>query len=284
MAPCFASWVDGRAAESLGLNDRAVRYGDGLFETLRYYRGEYLLLSRHMRRLAHGLESLGIDCEPALVESDLALAAGYLLETGRREALVRYQVSRGENLRRGEPGGYGDETGAATRLLALSAAAPLLEAPPVAGAMLCDSRLAAMPALAGVKHCNRLEQVLAALEVRRAGLDNGLMLDGEGNVVCAVNGNLFALLDGRLRTPPLDACGVAGTVRELVIDTLAARAGLAVDIAPLRPSHLRDASELFLTNSVLGVQPLRVPGTRAEPRLSRRLFRLYLEQLVGRGE
>ena len=120
--------------------------------------------------------------------------------------------------------------------------------------VVCNTTLARQPQLAGLKHGNRLEQVLAAREVSARGVEEGLQLNERGELVCAVSANLFLVADGRLLTPPVSECGIAGTVRRLVLEVLAPQRNLPAEVAPLRPGDLEGAQELFLTNALQGIR------------------------------
>ena len=120
----------------------------------------------------------------------------------------------------------------------------------------CETRLAVQPALAGIKHCNRLEQVLARGEWQDPQIDDGLMRDTDGHVVCATSGNLFVLHDARWWTPPLDRCGVAGVCRAWAMTALAAQA------VALSPADVENADAVFLCNAVRGILPVACLGER----------------------
>jgi 4-amino-4-deoxychorismate lyase len=108
-------------------------------------------------------------------------------------------------------------------------------------------RLASQPALAGIKHLNRLEQVLARAEWDDPAIDEGLLCDASGHVVCATAANLFAVIDGRLVTPDVSHAGVAGVARAIVVDALAA------EVRRVSADDIERASEVFLTNALRGV-------------------------------
>ena len=120
-------------------------------------------------------------------------------------------------------------------------------------------RLARQPLLAGIKHLNRLEQVLAAAELARSEADDALVCDTAGAVIESVSGNVFLVRDGRLCTPALDQCGVAGVMREVVIEA-AASTGIDVEETLLRRSDFAYADEVFLCNAIRGIVPVRRLG------------------------
>jgi 4-amino-4-deoxychorismate lyase len=115
--------------------------------------------------------------------------------------------------------------------------------------------MASQPALAGVKHLNRLENVLARAEWSDAEIAEGLMCDAEDNVVGGTMSNLFALKDGRICTPELTRCGVSGVMRDLVIE-LARQHDIPVQITNIGIDELLSAGSLFLVNSVIGLWPI----------------------------
>jgi 4-amino-4-deoxychorismate lyase len=119
----------------------------------------------------------------------------------------------------------------------------------------CETHLGRNPGLAGIKHLNRLEQVLAQAEWRDPDIAEGLMLDTEGEVVAATSGNLFIVRDGILCTPDLRYCGIRGVMRGRVLG-VARSIGLAVEEQPLRRNDIEAASELFITNAVRGIRPV----------------------------
>ena len=129
---------------------------------------------------------------------------------------------------------------------------------------LCDLRLGAQPALAGLKHLNRLEQVLARAEWTDPAIAEGLLLDNNGAVIEGTQSNLFAVIGDRLLTPVLDEAGVAGVMRAWILEW-AALFGLNWEEARLTRSDVLEARELFLSNSLIGVWPVRSLAGRRLP-------------------
>ena len=243
--------VDGVADASVSALDRGLLYGDGLFETVLFVDGEAALWARHMARLTAGCARLALPLpDPAL----LATEAAQMIDV-RGRALLRITLTRGVGAR-----GYAPpERTPATRIVAAFAAPDVAAHWYAAGIRLrfCDTRLALQPRLAGIKHLNRLEQVLARAEWNDPAIAEGLMLDTEGHVIAATAANLFAVIDGRLCTPRLDRCGVAGVARAEVM------AQVATAETDLDPAALERASEMFLTSAVRGVLPVTLLADRA---------------------
>lgn len=234
--------VDGLPADAVSVADRGLNYGDGLFETMRLHGGRVPLLHRHLARLAAGCERLGIPCPP---EDEIAMDVARLAEAGA-EGVVKVVVTRGD-------GGRGYAPPAAPRvrrIVGLHRLPANPEEPVELG--LCVTPLGYNPRLAGIKHLNRLEQVLAAGEAAGAGWYDGLMLDDTGAVAEATRHHLFLVSDGRLRTPVLERGGVTGIMRALVLES-AGESGFDHEEVRIIPEDLAAAEEAFLTNAVTGV-------------------------------
>jgi 4-amino-4-deoxychorismate lyase len=238
---------------AIAVDDRGFTYGDGVFETALLCEGRVRFLDDHLQRLGIGCERLGITA-PArtLLEGDIATVCA-----GRREAVLKLIVTRGPGTRGYRP----SSEAAATRVVTL-------HAPPQASAYVgihvrwCDTRLGRNPQLAGIKHLNRLEQVLAQAEWNDPTIEEGLMLDTEGELVCATASNLFLVCDGELVTHDLRFCGVRGVIRAQVLKQ-ASLTGVPARERPLWPHDLEGASEVFVTNAIRGLRPVVRLGDRA---------------------
>lgn len=258
----LAASIDGRLTDSDGspgwpIDDRALAYGDGLFETIAVSAGRPQLIDYHRQRLQSGSRQLSLPEPPEALWEDvdtLAAVPGC--------GMVKVIWSRGSGR------GYRPLPGLPGRRLVMALPAPL-QPPELARdgvrIRLCRLRLGAQPALAGAKHLNRLEYVLARAEWQDAGIAEGLLLDQQGALVEATQSNLFLVRDGELWTPRLDRCGVAGILRRLVMERLAPARGLKVHCARLTLSDLLASDELFLTNSQIGIWPVAAVGGWQRP-------------------
>lgn len=251
-----AIWVDGRARDAVPATDRGLFFGDGVFETIPVRNGAPEYLDRHLARLADGLARLGIEAVPleTLRGETLRISGG----AGR--AVLKIIVTRGD----GGRGYAAPKKLRPRRVLILGPWRGRPEPEYEHGARLiwCRTRLAVNPALAGIKHLNRLEQVLARREWSDAGIAEGLVRAIDGRVMEATAANLFLVERGRLVTPDLADCGVAGVMRAVVMDA-ARRDGLEVLCETVHPRRVADADELFVTNSLLGILPVgRLEGER----------------------
>ena len=236
--------IDGRPATTVPASDRGLNYGDGLFETVRIHAGELPLFERHLARLRDGCRRLGL---PHPGDDAIRADARALLADGALEGVLRIVLTHGDGGR-----GYAppvDTPG--RRIVSLHTLPAGLEGGMTAG--VCETRLGDSPALGGLKHLGRLEQVLAARETAVAGWDEGLMLDASGWVVEGTRHNLFYWRNGHLYTPPLRSTGVAGVMRALVLESLP-RAGVPGGEARLRYDDLHAIEGLLLCNAVAGLR------------------------------
>lgn len=243
------AWVDGQGANSVALQSRGLAYGDGLFETIAVNAGKLSLLDYHLDRLASGCRRLAIEADFQLIRDESCRYAALL-----GEGVLKLILTRGDSQR-----GYAAAAGAMPRRILQGNPAPLYPAENAEqGVRLfpCRTRLAEQPLLAGLKHLNRLEQVLARAEWQGTEYAEGLMLDMSGRVIEGVYSNLFLVRDGQLLTADLGRCGVAGVMRAALLD-VAAREGFPVQVRDLSLGDLEQADELFLCNSVYGVWPVR---------------------------
>ncbi|AZD28533.1 aminodeoxychorismate lyase [Pseudomonas chlororaphis] len=245
-------WVDGQPADVLSLKDRGLAYGDGLFETIAVKAGQPLLLERHLLRLAEGCSRLAIAADQALIRSELTTYASLL-----GEGVLKLILTRGDSLR-----GYAADPRAQPRRILqgnVPAAYPAAYAEQGIRLFPCTTRLSEQPLLAGLKHLNRLEQVLARSEWRDSEHAEGLMLDVSGRVIEGVFSNLFLVRDGALFTADLSRCGVAGVMRAEILFQ-AASLGIPTEIADISLEQLQQADEVFVCNSVYGIWPVLACG------------------------
>jgi len=253
-AGVLAATINGTPGTQLEVSDRGLHYGDGLFETIAVVGAEPLHLEFHAQRLLAGCAALGLPSNAART----LLEEGRALARGRARAVLKLLLTRGG-------GGRGYAAPARPRPSRIALLYPWPEHDPQAAVRgvrvrVCDTRLGMNPRLAGLKHLNRLEQVMARRELA-PGESEGIMCDTAG---CAIEGtmsNLFLVINGRLVTPDLSNSGVAGVTRARILD-LARDAGWPVAIRPVSRQRLDQAREMFLTNSIIGVWPVRRIGKR----------------------
>lgn len=243
--------VNGAAGDVLPAADRGLSYGDGVFRTLAVTGGQPVVWQRQYAKLRCDCRALQIACPPeAKLREDLLR-----IVSAAPECAVKIMITRGQSGR-----GYAVSRPpvSPTRIVM---SFPLPEYPPEhsrSGVRIrcCVLQLGHQRALAGVKHLNRLENVLARLEWNEPDIAEGLLLDQDGNVISGTMSNLFIVQEGALATPDLSRCGVAGVTRERVLE-VAAEHGLECRIVPIGLDCVRAAQEVFLVNSLIGVWPVR---------------------------
>jgi 4-amino-4-deoxychorismate lyase len=247
--------VNGEPVDAVSVFDRGLSYGDGVFETIFCNNGEATLWSLHIERLYFGLARLNIVVEHSIIgvhkDKLLAKVLAGGLET---QGLLKIIVTRGVGGR-----GYAPSGSAPTVILAWFAKPAFSRRSAEYGvnASLCATRLSRNTQLAGIKHLNRLEQVLAAQELQASNLDEGLLLDTENNVIEAISKNIFLIKNNTLYTPLLTYAGVKGVMREHIINTIAPALNLAVIEQDITASQLTEFDEAFVCNSVQGLWPLK---------------------------
>lgn len=242
--------LNGEHRHCIEVSDRGFQYGDGLFETIEVLHGKPLFFVQHLKRLQEGCKRLLIPL-PDLARLR-AEAAQLCAQTD--QAVLKIIITRGSGGR-----GYRQpDPILPTRLLSLHPFPAYPEHLPTDGivARFCHQRLATNPALAGIKHMNRLEQILARAEWNDDEVHEGLMLDYDGHVIEGTMTNLFFVKKGVLHTPDVSNCGIAGIVRKIVID-LATRNNIVVLEQQFNKQCVLEADEIFVTNSVIGIWPIK---------------------------
>lgn len=231
-------WHNGiyHAAEQL---DRGLQFADGHFTTLLVRQQQPLLWSAHWQRLQHASDRLGMQLPPSQVVLDTVIAATAELSW----AVVKIIITRGRGGRGYSPSGA--EQG--QWYVTATAHQPQQQAPATLG--IAELKLGHQPLLAGLKSLNRLEQVLLADERDNSNYDDLVVLDQQQQVIETVSSNLFWRIGKRWYTPQLSAAGVAGVVRQQVVQQ-----GLLseIQLGHFKLAHLLAAEQAFLCNSVHG--------------------------------
>jgi 4-amino-4-deoxychorismate lyase len=238
--------VNGQAEETVNALDRGLAYGDGVFRTLRTEDGQPLWWADQYAKLASDCGALALDCPDS---KRLHAEVRQVAETG--QGIVKIILTRGRGAR-----GYAlPVPGDCTRIVLSNPLPPHArsDAPPDIVVRWCALRLSRQPQLAGIKHLNRLENVLARAEWDDPAIFEGILCDDRGLVVGGVMSNLFWVRAGELFTPDLSQCGVAGVARERLLRA-AARLGIRCHIGQLRPDAILAAEEVMICNSVIGLR------------------------------
>lgn len=254
-----AALINGIGSNYLRIDDRAIHYGDGLFETILCRNNRLYYWQQHYRRLQASAQKLKIDCpDEQLLLHDITRLLSENAATTDQTSVLKIILSRGT----GERGYQFTKNAVPNRIVLWSELSPgyssLLSEQLVSGDLyVCQQQLSINENLAGLKHLNRLENVLARNEWTNHFSDSnyidGLMLNADAYVIEGSMSNLFAVKNKQLFTPSLLRSGVNGVMRELVID-LADRAGLSLQVTDLTLDELYKMDELFITNSLIGLK------------------------------
>lgn len=243
--------INGVASDQVSIDDRGLLYGDGVFRTMRLQEGQVQQWPRHYRKLQQDCDALGIACPQAVLLQDELQH----LSRHQMDGIAKIIITRGVQQKRGYPPTHNHVP---TRILILFPAPDTPSHFATLGIRLrvCELRLSHQPRLAGIKHLNRLENVLAAAEWDDPEIAEGLLLDTAGNVIGGTRSNLFIVHGGELHTADLTRCGVAGVQRERVIEW-AVNNNVQCHIGHYKLADVLGADELFVVNSVIGLWPVR---------------------------
>jgi branched-chain amino acid aminotransferase len=247
-------WLNGRITDAaqaqIPVSDRGLLLGDGLFETMAVSGGQVFDLDAHLERLASGLALLKFAGSVDLVKLRAAIA-DYAAAGGMAQAVLRLTATRGA----GPRGLLPPASPEPTLLMALSPMPPL-NAAPLSLHVATVTRRNEFSPLSRIKALPYLDNVLALQEAREHGADEALLLNTQGRIACASATNVFVLRGDRLETPPISDGALPGIMRARVL-ALAPKLGLAPVEMPLSAGGLAGADEVFLTNSIRRITPVR---------------------------
>jgi len=256
--------INGQQEETLSPFDRGLAYGDGIFRTLPVTQNppEYWL--GHYQKLVSDCHVLGIVCPSAeILLNDIEK----LIKTSPKEKtslVVKIIITRGD----GERGYAMPPLVQPNRILITSDLPSYSESNFAEGVKLhlCSLRLSHQPLLAGVKHLNRLENVLARAEWQDSSITDGVLMDAAGHVIECTSSNLFARFGHELHTPDLTNCGVAGVTRQRILD-LSEKLSLQAKITNISLERLKQADEVIICNSLFGAWQVRELNHQHWPRM-----------------
>ena len=243
-------WINGDEQVNFAVADRGLQYGDGLFETLAAFDGSCPWFSAHYQRLAAGCERLAIP----LPNKEIMLREVNQAAEGQHKAVIKILLTSG----RGGRGYRRPDVLEPNRIVMRHDWPDYPDAYWQEGVALklCHTRLGCNPALAGIKHLNRLEQVVARNEWQGTEYAEGLMCDMQGHVIEGTMSNVFVVRGNALATPSLTACGVDGVMRRWVMQT-AKDLNMEVQQTALSVTDIKQADEVLLTNSLIGLWPVK---------------------------
>ncbi len=242
--------INGSFDQAISVFDRGFSYGDGVFRTMKMLNGLPVSWPFHYQKLVADCAAIGIVCPSAeLLMSDLQKLFEKELFSEDSTQVAKIMITRGEGER-----GYAPPTiTVPTRVVIKSGFPNYTDSLFDDGVRLhvCNIRLGIQPKLAGIKHLNRLENVLARMEWREDTIFDGLLLDPSGNVIECTMSNVFARFGHDLLTPDLSQCGVAGITRQRIMG-LSSVLGLNIQVKPMTLEQFLKADEIIICNSLYG--------------------------------
>ncbi|MCK8045535.1 aminodeoxychorismate lyase [Shewanella sp. 1CM18E] len=259
-------WVNGQPDTNVNPLDRGLAYGDGLFATMRVNQGQIQFLTAHLERLIQGAFRLGFNWLPS---AELKQQLTHLAQANP-DSCIKLLLTRGAGGR-----GYGIDlvrhnlafTGDEVVIASSKAGLPIVNeivsvhALPAQYATwqqegislaLSDIKLGRQSKLAGIKHCNRLEQVLIKSAAVPKHAQDWLVIDSDDNIIESSMANIFFVVEQVIMTPRISFAGVAGMMREQVLYQLL-EMGYKVEICDFHYSMLAKAQHAFITNSLFGL-------------------------------
>jgi aminodeoxychorismate lyase len=274
--PTPREWVDGKAGASIPLDDRGLNYADGAFETMSCSAEKLLANHFTSERLLLALKALHFPHPEAIAQrvfDDICRC----VESVGHSGTARLTVTRGSG-----PRGYAPPDSVSPRHI-LTLFPPLVQAPDRQSCGIAQIRWAFQPELAGLKLLARTEQVLAAQEAAAQQWDDALMLDAQDHVISTSRGNIFAFFGNQCVTPDLSRCGIAGTRRQLLIETVLPQLDYVVDEQSITLAALRQADAVLISNTVRGVVAIsRIEGQHLpESTLPERIQDALMQQVAS---
>ena len=235
--------INGKEQSNISIFNRNFQYGDGLFETCVVKNNQILFWEKHLSRLDIGCRKLKIkNIEEEIWLKDIKKA---LSLTSKKNCVLKLILSRGNSQR-----GYSYPDDILPVRVVIASEMKNVQAKESFSLEYASSGYHSNPNLAGIKHCNRIEQILARSSLKR---DEAIMLDENQNIISVTQGNIYFIFGQSLVTPKLDRCGVIGSRRSLILE-LAESIELNVEEGNVSMNDAKKADEAFISNSIMGIK------------------------------
>lgn len=271
--------INGKRAVTLDINDRGLAYGDGLFTTAKIIDGRVELLEQHVKRLIAGCNKLSIAMPVALSNGDLSeeiihLAQQYTI------AVLKVVITAGSGGRGYSRIGLNSQN---SNIIVM-----IFDYPDHYNALIASGvtlgvsqqKMAISSMLSGIKHLNRLEQVLLRKELDSRNEDDLVVTNINDQVIETTSANLFYWIDDRLYTPEIKFSGVDGLMRQFIIAHSNKISGQTVIVEKTIIGRLLQADAIFTCNSVTGVMPVNTFNKKALNIEPVQALRLKIEELL----
>jgi len=245
--------VNGQQQTDIAVTERGLAYGDGLFTTAKIVDGQVILLDKHIERLSLGCNILKLNLALNINLTDQLKSVAKDFS----KAVIKVMITAGSGGRGYSRVGLSDNS---TNIIIMVSDFPNhYDDLAQNGIELGDSvqRISTSPMLAGVKHLNRLEQVLLRAELDERSEDDLVVTNCQGDVIEATSSNLFYWLDGQLCTPEISTSGVDGIIRQTIIAN-----SPQVNVCKTQLVDLKQAQGMFICNSLMGIMPVKTYNNR----------------------
>jgi branched-chain amino acid aminotransferase len=235
----------------LTAQNRAFKYGDGLFESMRMFGGKLQFAEKHADRLAAGMKALKMDTSEMMDEFFLRQKAGELFKKNKFKEGARLRLS----VYRADGGLYMPETNSIEYLLEATETATENYGLNKKGLIVdvFDELTKSQDKLSNFKTSNSLLYVLAGIFKKQHGLDDAFILNNAGFLCESISSNVFVVYDKQIYTPALTEGCIAGTMRSVIME-IAKYNGIPLIEAQINPEVLNEAEEVFITNAINGIQ------------------------------
>lgn len=245
-----------KQGDGISANDRSINYGDGCFTTM-YSEGKNIfVLDKHLVRLEQDANRLGIKVCIETLKYYLHQSCINLLESHTPASAIKILISRGSGGRGYEPPEFPEPqiiiSFYPTTKLNLSANTSSSYKKTVKFAQM---RLSNQPLLAGIKHLNRLEQVMVKQELQIQDCDDLLIFNQAENLIEASASNVFCLTDGVWITPEIVDSGVSGVMRSSILEFMQLNR-IPCEIQSMSIQDILNAESVFLCNSIKFIMPI----------------------------
>ncbi|MEI6895024.1 MAG: aminodeoxychorismate lyase [Colwellia sp.] len=245
--------VNGQQQTDITITERGLAYGDGIFTTAKIVNGKVVLLEKHIERLLLGCNKLKLNLP---LNINLNEQLKFVSKTYSK-AVLKVMITAGSGGRGYSRVGLNENS---TNIIIMVSDFPThYEGIAQKGIHLGDSEqcIATSSMLGGIKHLNRLEQVLLRVELDERHEDDLVVTNCQGQVIEVTSANLFYWLDGRLCTPEISTSGVDGIIRQVIIANIP-----QVKVCQTQVVDLQQAQGIFICNSLMGIIPVKTYNSR----------------------
>ena len=243
--------VNGKISKTIDIQDRSVQYGDGVFETIAVYDKKPEFWIDHFKRLKKGCKILKIKCpSEKFLKKEIKK---FFTKLKLKKFILKIIISRGKGGR-----GYKlPETMKPVRILGMYKWPnyPKKNISEGVNLNICKTKLSQQPSLSGIKHLNKLEQIIARSEWTNKFISESIMLDNKNNVVEGTMSNIFGIKNNNFIVPEIKFAGIHGIMRKIIIDILKRKKEKYL-IKEINIQSFLKMDEIFICNSIFGVWPV----------------------------